>query len=178
MADPMRLILLRHAKSEKAGPGMPDRDRSLNARGLQDASRIGGYLAHHRLLPDRVIVSPAQRTRQTWEILAQGLSVKPPAEYDDRLYENTPSGVMAVIKGNGGNAHTLLAIGHNPSFQEAAQRLIASGDSEARERLNEGLPTAGLVVIDFAGDDWQALHPSSGRLERFITPRSLTAASD
>jgi phosphohistidine phosphatase len=38
------------------------------------------------------------------------------------------------------------------------------------------LPTAGLAVIDFAGKDWRKLHPHGGRLERFVTPRSLAAA--
>ena len=57
-----------------------------------------------------------------------------------------------------------------------AEALIASGDVEARERLNEGLPTSGLAVIDFAGKDWRKVHPHSGRLERFVSPRSLAAA--
>ena len=72
----------------------------------------------------------------------------------------------------------LLVVGHNPGLHETARLLIASGDVEARERLNEGLPTSGLAVIDFAGRDWEKLHPHSGRLERFVTPRLLKAATD
>ena len=53
--------------------------------------------------------------------------------------------------------------------------LIASGDVDARERLREKLPTSGLVIIDFAFDDWSKLHPQSGRLERFVSPKSLEA---
>ena len=60
---------------------------------------------------------------------------------------------------------------HNPGLHELGKLLIASGDVDARERLNEGLPTSGLLVIDFVGSDWSTLHPRSGRLERFITPR-------
>ncbi len=71
---------------------------------------------------------------------------------------------------------TLLVIGHNPGLHDAARLLIASGDVEARERLNEGLPTSGLAVIDFAGKDWRKLHARGGRLERFVTPRSLAEA--
>jgi hypothetical protein len=36
-----------------------------------------------------------------------------------------------------------------------AKLLIAAGDVEVRERLNEGLPTAGLAVIDFPINDWR-----------------------
>ena len=71
-----------------------------------------------------------------------------------------------------------MVIGHNPGLHEVARILIAAGDVEARKRLSEGLPTAGLAVIDFAGEDWRKLHPDGGRLERFVTPRSLRAATD
>ena len=75
-------------------------------------------------------------------------------------------------------AHTLLLLGHNPGLHELALMLIASGDVEARERLREKLPTAGLVIVDFAFDDWVRLHPHSGRLERFVSPKSLEAAAN
>jgi phosphohistidine phosphatase len=56
--------------------------------------------------------------------------------------------------------------------------LIASGDVEARERLKEKLPTSGLVIMDFAFDDWSRLHLRCGRLERFVTPKSLASAAN
>ena len=49
------------------------------------------------------------------------------------------------------------------------------GDAEPgeRKRLADKLPTAGLVVIDFKGDDWRELAQQAGRLERFVTPSSI-----
>jgi phosphohistidine phosphatase len=72
----------------------------------------------------------------------------------------------------------LLLVGHNPGLHDLANTLIGSGDVEARESLNEKLPTSGLVVIDFAFDDWSKLHEHAGRLERFVTPRVISGASD
>jgi phosphohistidine phosphatase len=46
-----------------------------------------------------------------------------------------------------------------------------------REQLREKLPTSGLVIIDFALDGWSKLHVQSGRLERFVTPKSLGASA-
>ena len=69
-------------------------------------------------------------------------------------------------------------LGHNPGLHEAALMLVASGDIETRERLREGLPTAGLIIIDFAFDDWSKLHPQSGRLERFVSPKWLEAETN
>jgi phosphohistidine phosphatase len=172
----MRLMLLRHAKSEKAEPGMRDHERRLNDRGERDAETIGAYLAHHGLIPDLVAVSTSQRTRETWEHVAAMLSASPPATFEERLYNAGAEAILAVVKETKPAVRTLMVIGHNPGLHEAARLLIASGDVEARERLNEGLPTTGLAAIDFAGKDWRKLHPHGGRLERFVTPRSLAAA--
>src|SRR4029450_9095326 len=70
--DAMRLMLLRHARSEKAEAGMRDHARRLNARGKSDAPVIGAFMAHHALIPDLVLVSTAERTPQTWERVAAG----------------------------------------------------------------------------------------------------------
>jgi phosphohistidine phosphatase len=172
----MRLILLRHAKSEKAEPGMRDHARRLNARGQTDAALIGAYMARHALIPDLVLVSGAERTRETWEHLAPALSASPRVSHDERLYNASTEAILKVLKETPPEVRTLMAIGHNPGLHDVARLMIASGDVEARERLNEGLPTSGVAVIDFAGDSWRKLHPHGGRLERFVSPRSLAAA--
>src|SRR5581483_5390530 len=132
----MRLMLLRHAKSEKAEPGTNDRERSLNPRGRKDAPKIGAYMAHHKLLPDRVLLSPARRTRETWQGVAKALLQPPDVEHDDRLYESGADAILRVIKETDPSVRTLLVVGHNPGLQDAARLLIAAGDVETRERLN------------------------------------------
>src|SRR6476620_2790539 len=94
----MRLLIFRHAKAEKGAPGMRDRDRPLNPRGVKDASRMGGYLAHHTLQPDFALVSPARRTRETWDALAAAFSTAVPERYEDRLDDATPQTISAVLR--------------------------------------------------------------------------------
>jgi phosphohistidine phosphatase len=171
-----RLLLFRHAKAEQAEAGATDRDRPLAERGRKDASRIGAYLAGHALSPARVVVSPAVRTQETWKYAAAALRPPPAAQTVERLYDATPHAIFEVVKATPAKAGSLLVIGHNPGMHELALMLIASGDVETRERLREKLPTCGLAVIDFAIDDWGLLHPRSGRLERFVTPKSLENA--
>jgi len=172
----MRLMLLRHAKTEKAEGGMSDHARRLNARGKSDTPVIGAYIARHDLIPDLALVSTADRARQTWERVAAVLSAPPRVIYEDRLYNAGAEGIIALVKKTAAAVRTLIVVGHNPGLHDAARRLIASGDVETRERLNEGLPTAALVVIDFAGKDRRKVHPQGGRLERFVSPRSLAEA--
>jgi phosphohistidine phosphatase len=174
----MRLMLLRHAKAEKGATGTADRERSLTPRGCDDAARIGAYLVHHGLVPAAAFVSPARRTRETWDAVVQAMTPPPPVTHDDRLYESRSDLILAAIRAGAGSVPTLLVIGHNPGLHDTARMLIAAGDVEARERLNEGMPTAALAVIDFPGEDWSTLHPRGGRLERFVSPRSLAAPPD
>ena len=173
----MRLMLLRHAKAEKAEPGMRDRDRRLNARGRDDGARIGGHMAQHGLLPDRVLVSSAQRTRETWERMAPAFSLTPPVSYEDRLYESGTEAILTAIKATDRSAAALLVIGHNPGLYDTARLLLAHRGRQAHA-LDDGLPTAGLIVIDFAETDWRKLAARSGRLEGFVTPRLLGSPND
>src|SRR5262249_18666557 len=145
-------------------------------RGKTEAGVLGAYRAGLGLGAALALVSTAERTRQPWERVAAALSKPPRVVYEDRLYNAGPDAIIALVKKTAPAVRSLIVVGHNPGLHEAARRLIASGDVEARERLNEGLPTSGLAVIDFAGKDWRKLHPHGGRLERFVSPRSLAEA--
>lgn len=173
-----RLILLRHAKAEPSESGVEDRTRALVERGRKDAAKIGAYVKSHALVPDRVFISPAARTQETWKYVAATFRPAPGATSANALYDATPHAIFALIKDAPAAAHTLMVVGHNPGLHEIALMLTASGDIDARERLREKLPTSGLVIIDFAFDDWSKLHPQSGRLERFVSPKSLAAATN
>jgi phosphohistidine phosphatase len=173
-----RLLLFRHAKAERSEPGMEDRVRRLVERGQKDAATVGAYMASHALVPDNVMTSPSKRTQETWKFAVPAFKPAPAATSVERLYNATTQDILGVIKGAPAAAHNLLILGHNPGLHAVALLLVASGDIETRERLREKMPTCGLAIIDFAFDDWGKLHPQSGRLERFVTPKSLSAAAN
>jgi len=173
----LRLLLLRHSKTERPEPGQRDRDRTLMARGRADAPLIGTYMGRHRLIPDLVLVSPAKRTLETWELVETALGKRPPVAQEERIY-NARTQMLADLVRETEDAGVLLMVGHNPGLHDLANELIGSGDTETREILSEKLPTSGLVVIDFAFDHWSELHNSSGRLDRFVTPRTLGGSDD
>jgi phosphohistidine phosphatase len=172
-----RLLLLRHAKTERPEPGERDRDRKLTKRGRADAPAIGAYMAHHGLIPDLAIVSPAKRAQETWELVGAAFAKTPKTVNDERVYNAGPKELVELI-GETRAARSLVVVGHNPGLHDLAVRLIASGDVEARERITEGLPTSGLVIIDLPFEDWSKLHANGGRLERFVSPRLIAAATD
>lgn len=173
-----RLMLLRHAKSDWAKPGLDDHDRPLNARGREAAPRMGAYMARHGLLPDLIVASTARRVVETLDHLLPAFDRPPKIISEPRVYDAGEDTLLGILKETPRAAHNLLLVGHNPGMAELASLLIASGDADARQRLIEKFPTAALAVIDFALDDWGKLHPHGGRLDRFVVPRALEAATD
>ena len=172
------LLLLRHAKAEILQSGERDHERVLTARGQADAKVIGAYLAKHRAIPDRAVVSTSARTRETWEGVASELRRTPPMDFDARLYDASPRAILEVLKETGADAGTLLVIAHNPGLHELAAMLVATGDIDTSERLGENFPTSALAVIRFAATDWSGVHAKGGRLEHFVTPKSLAGTMD
>lgn len=177
IAAMLRLMLFRHAKTERPALGEPDRDRKLAKRGRADVPLVGAYMARHGLVPDLALVSPAMRAWETWELLASCFAKMPKVVREERVYNADPQSLIGLIAETQG-ARSLLVVGHNPGIHDLAVQLIASGDAQARERLIEKLPTSGLVVIDLPFDDWSRLRAHAGRLERFVSPRSLGAATE
>ncbi len=172
-----RLMLLRHAKSNWP-EGVADRDRPLAVRGRESAPVMGRYLAEELLLPDLVLISPARRTVETWELVRPMLPEKPGTHHEPRIYEAKAERLLQVAQEAEPGVRTLLLIGHNPGFEDLAAKLTGHGDRYAAARMAQKYPTCGLAVLDFAIEDWRDLALRSGRLERFVTPASLGEGPD
>lgn len=169
-----RLILLRHAKSDRP-PGIPDLDRPLNNRGKRVAPQMGTYLAAEGLTPDAVVVSPALRTRETWEAV-RAILPECEAKIVTSIYEAPESALLTVVRSMPDASGSLLMIGHNPGLQDLAVQLTGSGQEAGLRRLTLEFPTAAVVVLDFEADAWNAIAPGTGHLERFVAPKDLDIA--
>jgi len=177
MAAMRRLMLLRHAKSSWPA-NTADRDRPLAVRGREAAPVMGRYLAEELLLPDLVLISPAKRTVETWELVRPMLPEKPGTRFEPRIYEASSERLLKVAQEVDPGVRTLLMIGHNPGFEELAAKLASHGDRYASARMTQKYPTCGLAVLDFAIEDWRDLALRSARLDRFVTPASLGEGPD
>lgn len=162
------LLLFRHAKAERAGPGQRDRERPLAERGRRDAATMGSLLAKRGLVPDRVLLSPALRTVSSWEIMRTQADDDSDVRVLEALFDN-PHGYPPLIRAEGGDAERLLVVGHNPFIQEAAIRLSADRTSRDAKAIADHMPTAGLTILSFDGE-WRELAEGSMRLVAFLRP--------
>ena len=169
----LRLLLLRHAKSSWAEAGLADIDRPLAPRGQRAAKRMAIELAGDAYLPDRILCSPARRTRETLAPLLPYLGDNNRVSIADELYEPAQGDYHHAIATLGGDSRRLLIVGHNPSIHITALRLVGSADDETARRLAAKFPTAALAVIDFDIRSWRRIQPTSGHLAAFLRPRDL-----
>ncbi len=172
-----QLLLLRHAKSAWNDASLADRDRPLNERGRRSAAAMRRAMRELGLVPDVVLVSTAKRTLETLEAL-EPWDDQPLIEPMDALYLANLSQLYAALHGVAETVRSVLLIGHNPGMHELATALagpagLASG--AAGKRLAEGFPTGALADFAIAGPWWQ-LSEGGGRLQHFLTPRSLEPA--
>src|SRR5213593_2985207 len=93
------LFLVRHAKSSRDDPTLPDRERPLDARGRRDAPRMGKHLAKRDVKPDSIVSSPALRALTTAQLIADEIGYeRRHIVVDDRLYASSADDLLVVIR--------------------------------------------------------------------------------
>ena len=119
-------MLMRHAKSDWHSH-MADIDRPLNERGSQDALRMGEYLDQMNLVPDRMIVSSAQRTRQTADLLLRDIQFAEQAiVFDKALYLADTGTLRETIELYASEDQRLLILAHNPGMDYLVSYLAST----------------------------------------------------
>jgi len=176
-----RLMLLRHAKTETDAPSGRDRDRRLDDRGHEDAARMGEWMAEHPPSPDTVLVSPAIRAKQTWDIAWEAMKGRvdaPVVEYIPELYGADPAQLLETIRTATipAKPKRLMLVGHNPGMHELALMLMGGGDAAGCKALAGNLPTAALAIFDFDIKDWGHVAYRHGKLALFVSPKLLRQA--
>jgi len=157
-------VLVRHGKSAWDSPALADHERPLKPRGEDDSARLGEWLLEQGWLPDRVLCSPARRTRQTWERMSTGWPRLPPVEYDAALYLGERGTLLAAVHGaQAEGASRVMLVGHNPGLEQLVAFLV-DGHSDAPR----GLPTAGLVQLSIP--DGVELGPGVATVREFWSP--------
>ena len=165
------LILLRHAKS--AWPvGVRDSQRPLSARGVRSAIRFGEALASRGTKPQTVVISPAERTRATWELVAEHGRIDPGlAVVDPRVYAATWWDVLDVVRELPSDCERALIVGHNPAMEDLAGQL-AGPDSEkwAVKDLRTKFPTCAAAYLS-SERDWDRWGGQCADLTQLWKPR-------
>ena len=154
------LILMRHADSDYPIPGQRDRDRTLNGRGRTAATLMGDWLRRADTVPTGALISSAERTRETWSLMACPIE----ATFDDVLYLAEPEDYLKAIQ-NAPDCSCLLVLGHNPGMESAMGRMADGKQISA--------PPAATAIYTLPIKTWRDAAFGTATLQAFETPNSL-----
>ena len=147
------LILLRHAKSDWSHDE-PDLARPLAKRGRRQAPEAGGWLAANLDRIDLAVVSPANRARSTWDLVAARLDGPPPTRIDERVYAASDDELLGVVRELPDEIERVVLVGHNPGLEDLLTLLTGQRTS---------MPTSSLAVVTLPGS-WASAAEGSGVL--------------
>ena len=157
------LTLIRHAKSSWEF-NVTDHERPLKDRGINDANLVAKALVLNEIEVDKVIVSDAQRTKQTADIILSKLKVQSnKISFNHKVYDFSGKDLTEVIMACENSVNHLMVFGHNHA--------ITAFVNTYGNRFIDNVPTCGVVTIAFHTDHWAKL--SDGKTMSTIFPREL-----
>lgn len=164
--DTRRLTLLRHGEAQALDASPEDFERTLTRRGNIEAHDIAERIVHHDLVPDLILVSPAERAWSTAEIVADacGLDTKQ-VQCARELYLATPEATWRLLARREPALRHILICGHNPGLSQVASRL---GPVPQRRSL----PTGGLATAVWFNAQWDTMQPETASSCELFDPDS------
>jgi phosphohistidine phosphatase len=159
------LILVRHAKSDWANPGLDDFDRPLNERGKRDAPAMARRLLDKKIKIDLFIASPAKRAAKTAKVFAEELSAKKKnLVFNAELYLAAPSVFYDVIEKIENDNDTVALFSHNNGITDFANQLTNA-------RI-DNIPTCGVFAVKVFCSSWTAFRDAEKEFWFFDYPKA------
>lgn len=144
-----QLILIRHAKAEKDADS--DRMRMLSTDGVLDAAAQGDVLRQLDLSCDLIVHSPAERARQTAEIIAAKLDMPPGYLLEDsELYGADEYTFIDIMRELPDDIDSVAVVAHNPTLAY----VVATLSLEAPEKIRP----ADAVILKFDTEHWRDIN--------------------
>jgi len=162
-----RLTLLRHGQAQTIDACAEDFERALTRRGSIEAQEMSARIVHRNLIPDLILVSPAERTWSTAEIVASACELdESQVQCARELYLATPETVWRLLARRDAALRHILICGHNPGLSQVASRL---GPRPQRRNL----PTAGFATAVWQHATWDTLQPETASSCELDDPESM-----
>ena len=159
------LLLMRHGKSSWKDENLSDHERPLKKRGRKDSRLMALEIENRDIIPDLILASTAQRTRETVEVIMDTLFHNIELIYSDELYMGGPQDFINVLKQQAKDYNTIMIVAHNPGLAIFLDTYC---------EVFEDLPTAALGHLTLAIDDWKDISQETmGELTAFWTPKEL-----
>lgn len=159
-----KIILMRHAKSSWRSPSLTDHQRTLNERGNNDTPLIAQEISKRGILPELMLVSDAQRTKETWEHLTKSWG-SIPTKFSNNLYLASADTLISELSQTSHLIDRVLLLAHNPGITDAFYKLA--------KVAVDNVPTAGVGCFTLHSDSFIDLEEKEVTLDYFLFPKGL-----
>jgi len=164
----LRLVLFRHGRAVPHDQG-PDSARSLTETGRRESVEMAKALDGGGIAPDLVLVSPAARTRETWD---SAKSIFPTCEtrFERELYLATPETILSLIHAIEEGPKIVMIVGHNPALHDLALDFLASATVTLLRAYVMNFPRRAALFLISMFDHGPNLQPIKDGLTAFLFP--------
>ncbi|MEP6884774.1 MAG: histidine phosphatase family protein [Gammaproteobacteria bacterium] len=163
----LRLTLLRHGKSQSIDSCAEDFERKLARRGCIEVQEMAARIIYRDLIPDMILVSPAERAWASAEIFAEACELDAKQVQCAReLYLATPETTWRLLERCNAALQHIMICGHNPGLSQIASRF--GPKPQTRE-----LATAGIASAVWLNAQWQTLQPETAHACDLDDPESM-----
>lgn len=135
----------------------------MNSFGRREAAVAAGRFARLGIVPDRVLISPARRTRETGAIFCKKLKL--PAgcvRVEPEIYEAERAQLLRIVQRQDDAHDVLMVIGHNPGVSLLLNHLVDGGV--------EVFPPGAFAVVKLSANRWAELSFKSLTLMHYDAP--------
>ena len=167
------LTLIRHAKSNRDNPQLPDHLRPLNPRGVRDAPAMGKYLdTTFRFAPDCIVTSPATRALATARLIAESIGHGEwQISQEARIYEAPVGALLEVVRElPEAHAHVCL-VGHNPGMENFTNWLCGT-------RVVTDVVTCAVIMLELDIASWDKATAGKAKLREYVYPELIGLRKD
>ena len=159
------VLLFRHADATFDVKYKNDYERPLTHEGIEDAKKIGQYLAQFYTTPDIVVTSSATRALETITYAIKSGKWNSKLKIEKQIYGGRPDFLLILINEQQERYDSLCLVGHEPNFSLFV--------SKATDISYFDMPTASVVKINFDVEQWNEVVFGFGSLEYFIKSKEL-----
>ena len=158
------LVLVRHSKAAHDAP--TDLERPLTSKGRTLADKLARSLSRRIGRLDLLLVSPAERARQTALPVQDRLE---PAEIrvEPEIYHNGALKILDLLTPLPEATGAVVLVGHEPTVSILAH-MLHDADDDLAAQVSFGVPTATALMLTVPGP-WSELSPQGAHLTEIVT---------
>ena len=162
------VYIIRHGKSSREDPYIPDHFRKLIPEGEARTKKVAKHLRMKLVNPELMITSSATRALDTTKIIAEELHFPlDQININSSFYKAEKDEIMETLFYLPDEVESVMIVGHNPTFT-----VLVNSFLRPEEQISK-LSTSAVAGFRFRTEHWEEIDRAKNHLEFLISPKEL-----